>query len=210
MHVLRIRRSVEGAENQAQSDFMLGLYSALGTDGEEPLEALVPKSPDRHRNQCNVCGYRSQSRSHVGVALVLPINNAVTVTAQVKTAANLPTHKRQDLNGGALAPFTGTALAPPVPAPGFGVKPVRAEALEHGLARLLHHEVLAADRLHRLLLPRARRDDGDDAVGVGKGESLEKRPVDDAEHRRPQTDAEAEREHGDERQRRVFQEKAKS
>ena len=61
IHILRARRGVERAKNQAQSIRMLGLNATFGPGGEELFQSLVPKSLDRHRNQCNVDGYRSQS-----------------------------------------------------------------------------------------------------------------------------------------------------
>ena len=61
VHVLRVRRRVERAQNQTQSIVMLGLNASLGASGEALFETFVPKAPNRHRNQCNVYGYRSQS-----------------------------------------------------------------------------------------------------------------------------------------------------
>jgi hypothetical protein len=40
---------------------MLRLNAAFDAGGKELLQDLVSKALDRHSNQCNVCGYRSQS-----------------------------------------------------------------------------------------------------------------------------------------------------
>jgi hypothetical protein len=40
---------------------MLGLNPALGPCGEESFQPPMPKSLDRHQNECNVYSYISQS-----------------------------------------------------------------------------------------------------------------------------------------------------
>ena len=61
VHVVWGRRRIQGAENQSQPFFMFGLDAALAPGGEKLFETLVPKSLDRHQNQCNLYGYGSQS-----------------------------------------------------------------------------------------------------------------------------------------------------
>lgn len=61
IQILRIRRGVQRAQNQPQPGRMLGLNASLGSGGEKSFEPFVSESLDRHRNQCNVCGYGSQS-----------------------------------------------------------------------------------------------------------------------------------------------------
>ena len=72
-----------------------------------------------------------------------------------------------------------------------------------GLTFLPHREVLAADRLPRLLLRRVRRDDRHDAVGVRERQPLEQPAVDDAEDRGAEADAQTERQDRDQRQGRI-------
>jgi len=48
IHVARAGRDVEAAENQSKPFRVFRLDSGLGARAEEPLEAFVPKSLDRH------------------------------------------------------------------------------------------------------------------------------------------------------------------
>ena len=80
---------------------------------------------------------------------------------------------------------------------------VRAELVEGGLAFLPDLEILAADRLPRLLLQGVRRDDRHDAFGIRERQTLEQPAVDDREDSGGEADAQAEREHRDQRQGRV-------
>ena len=91
-----------------------------------------------------------------------------------------------------------------------GHKRVRAELVEGGLAFLPHLEILAADRLPRLLLQRVRRDDCHDAFGIRERQTFEQPAVDDRKDSGGEADAQAEREHRDQRQGRVLEQEAHS
>jgi hypothetical protein len=61
IHVARIGRCVQSTEDKPQAVGVLRLDPARRAGGKQTLQPLVSKSLDRHRNQCNLCGYRSQS-----------------------------------------------------------------------------------------------------------------------------------------------------
>jgi len=63
VHVSRFGSSIEAPQDQAQAFGMLGLDRRLAASGKKSFEALVLKSLDCHRIQCNGAGYRLQPAS---------------------------------------------------------------------------------------------------------------------------------------------------
>ncbi len=80
----------------------------------------------------------------------------------------------------------------------------RTDSLERRLTCDPDVHVVNADVLSRLILREPGRDDGNDSIRIRERQALEQAAVDDAEHGRAEPDAEAERQHGDERKRRIL------
>jgi hypothetical protein len=131
---------------------------------------------------------------------------ARTIVALAEPAAEQRFHaERFESGGGELA--AGEAFGAPLLIREIHrSESVGADLFERALSVLDDRQVVHAHRLARLILGRRGAHDGHNPVGVGERQAFEQTAVDHAEHGGAEADAEAQREHRDQRKRRIFDE----